>query len=1085
MRSRLLLLLAAVAIGVFPSALMAQVDTGTIVGTVKDATGAVLPNATIVITAVDTGIKTTVSTGAAGTYVATPLRIGEYTVAAEAAGFKTETRKNIVLQVQDRLRIDFELQVGDRTDQVVVEAAPPALQTETSSLGDVITSNQVTSLPLNGRDYTQLAALTAGVSRTDQGDNGNNGGSFAANGTRATLNNFLLDGIDNNSNDNGRNVLQTSVDAIAEFKVQTNSYSAEFGRSGGAVINATIKSGSNKLTGTAFEFLRNSALDARNFFASADQPKPIYQLNQFGGTLGGPIIRNKTFFFTDYQGSRLRNGQTLISTVPQAAERNGDFSASGRSIFDPSTTDPSNGNARQPFDGNKIPASRIDPVAKAFMDLYPDPNVPGQRTSNFVRTGNFTDWVQSTNVRIDHNFSTRNQLFGRFAYNDQHTETPSPLPGLANGGGSRVGDTFINAEGVSLGDTFTLNPATINEFRLGFTRLKEDRGLPFAGQQFPPPALRIPGVPDNAKTNGLAQLQPSGFRNLGDGGFSPTLITTYESQLSDTMSMIRGKHTVKFGVQLRRSQFNIFQVNAPRGRISFNGRFTRNPATGTGGYSLADMLLGLSNGARLSSLSDLANRQGSYGAFFMDDWKVTPRLTLNLGLRYDYTTPIVEAHDRQANLDFATGAIVVPDLSKVKNPGPFKFEKGNNRSLVDGDKLNFAPRIGFAWTPFANGKTVLRGGYGIYYSAQEYRTAGGNQLAYNIPFYIESFFASNVSSSTSKIKVSTGFPSQDLSQVVDVAVVSADSRLKSPYYQHWNLNVQHESPWAITLEVGYAGSKGTHLQVGNDRNQVPKPIPGNEAPDRPYPQYGPFLNFEDRGNSNYHALQVKGTKRLSHGLDFLSAFTYGKSIDDQGPVCCSYVFPQDSQNQRAERGRSDFDQRFRWVNSFNYDLPFGAGHPHTIQNRLGEAVLGGWSFGGIITFGSGFPFTPSWGDDSSRTYSEFPRPNRIRDGNLPKEQRTVLQWFDTDAFVEPALFTFGNSGRNIIDGPGVVNVDFALHKVFSVSERSKIQFRVEFFNALNHPNLGSPGVGIGDDAGIITTTSTRERQIQFALKVLF
>ena len=663
-------------------------------------------------------------------------------------------------------------------------------------------------------------------------------------------------------------MLQTSVDAIAEFKVQTNSYSAEFGRSGGAVINATIKSGSNNFHGTLFEFMRNSALDARNYFASASDTKPLYQLNQFGGTLGGPIIKNKTFFFADYQGSKLRDGQTQISTVPTAAERNGDFSASGRTIFDPATTDPANGNARQAFAENKIPSTRFDPVAKAFMDLYPDPNVPGADVSNYVLTGNFRDWVQSTNARVDHNFSARHQLFGRFAYNNQHTETPAPLPGLAGGGGSRTGDTFINAQGVSLGDTFTFNSTTINEARIGFTRLKEDRGLPFEGQNFPPPELQVPGVVDNPKTNGLANLAPSGFRRVGDPSFSPTLITTYEYQLSDTLSMIRGKHTIKFGAQIRSSQFNIFQVNSPRGRLSFNGRFTRDPLTGVGGYSLADMLLGMSNNARLSSLSDLANRQRSYGGFVMDDWKVTPRLTLNLGLRYDYTSPIVEAHDEQGNLDFATGEILVPDISKIGDPGPFKFKQGKNRALVDGDKLNFAPRVGFAWTPFAGGKFVIRGGYGIYYSAQEYRTAGGNQLAYNLPFYVESFFVSSVNSNAAKIKVSTGFPPQDLSQVVDVMVVSADARLKSPYYQHWNLNIQQQIPWGVTMEVGYAGSKGTHLQVGNDRNQVPAPIPGNEEPSRPYPQYGPFLNFENRGSSNYNALQLKATKRLSqrHGF---------------------------------------------------------------------------------------------------------------------------------------------------------------------------------------------------------------------------
>jgi hypothetical protein len=1072
-------------IGLFPALTLGQVDTGTIVGTVKDATGAVLPGATVVVSSVSTGINTTVKSGADGTYVATPLKIGEYTVSVEAVGFKSQTQKNIVLQVQDRLRVDFTLQVGDISEKVIVEDAPPMLQTETSSLGDVINSNQVTSLPLNGRDYTQLAVLTAGVSRTDLGDNGNNGGSFAANGARATLNNFLLDGIDNNSNDNGRNVLQTSVDAIAEFKVQTNSYSAEFGRSGGAVINATIKSGSNDFHGTVFEFLRNSALDARDYFADASSSKPLFQLNQFGGTIGGPIIKNKTFFFGDYQGSILKDGQTFLATVPSVAERNGDFSASGIQIFDPATTDPSNGNARAAFPDNKIPANRFDPVAKAFMDLYPDPNIPGRTRSNFVRTAYFTDNVHSTNLRVDHNFSARNQLFARFAYNKQHTETPSPLPGLANGGGSRTGDTFINAQGVSIGDTFTLSPSTINEARIGFTRLGEDRGLPFEGQNFPPAALRVPGVPDNPATNGLAALQPGGYQRVGDPSFSPTLITTYESQLSDTLSMVRGPHTLKFGLQFRRSQFNIFQVNAPRGRLSFNGRFTRDPLSGEGGSSIADMLLGLTNNARLSSLSDLGNRQGSYGGFIMDDWKATPRLTLNLGLRYDYTSPIVEVHDEQANFDFATGEIVVPDVSKVTNPGKFKFRQGNNRALVDSDKLNFAPRVGFAWVPFAGGKMVIRGGYGIYYSAQEYRTAGGNQLAYNIPFYIESFFVSSVNSNAAKIKVSTGFPSQDLNQVVDVAVVSADTRLKSPYYQHWNFNIQREVPWGVTLETGYAGSKGTHLQVATDRNQVHAPIVGNEEPDRPYPQYGPFLNFENRGSSIYHAMQLKATKRLSRGLDFLSAFTWAKSIDDQGPVCCSFLFPQDSMNTAAERGRSDLDQRLRSVTSFNYDLPFGAGHGHATQNKFADALLGGWSFGGILTFSSGFPFTPLWPDDSSRTYSEFARPNRTGDGNLPKGQRSPQHWFDTEAFGEPALFTFGNSGRNIIDGPGISNLDLALHKAFRISEGKQVQFRTEFFNALNHPNLGPPGLTIGDDAGEITSTSTRQRQIQFALKFVF
>jgi outer membrane receptor protein involved in Fe transport len=1047
----------------------AQVDTGIISGTIRDGQGASVAAATITFVDVSTNATTKTQADGSGDYASPPLRPGEYKIVAEAQGFKTETRTTITLKVQDHLRMDFDMAVGAVSENIDVTSETPIIQSETSSLGQVISSTQITELPLNGRDYIQLATLSTGVVRTSSGTNGNSGGSstgglnsFVANGTRGTLNNFLLDGIDNNSNDNGGVILRTNVDAIQEFKLQTNSYSAEFGRSGGAVVNAITKSGSNRYHGGVFEFFRNSALDARDYFELPTDSKASFKQNQFGGTLGGALIKDKLFWFGDYQGSRIRNPLNWNSLVPTDAERAGNFAG------DPIIYDPQTGN---PFPGNMIPGGRIDPISQAYMNLYPEANSDGR----YIIFPIERDSIDQGDGRLDYNLSARNQFFGRYSQAGRTDIRPAPLPGLANGGDSSTGIGYEDTQGVSVGFTHTFSPRIVNEFRVGFNHVHIRRGLPVDGTVLPSDDLRVPGVPDDPRVNGLTLFAPSGgYRRVGDPRFAPTLLASQERQIDDVITWVRGSHIFKFGGEMRWSQFNISQEAAPRGQFSFSGQFTQNPITGDDGSPLADMLLGLPINARISTVIGMYNRQHVPSVFAQDDWKVTPHLTLNLGVRYDYFSPAVEANDRQSNFDYATGTLITAG------------QNGASRSLVTGDKANFSPRLGFAWTPTASANTVIRGAYGIFFGGQEIRTAAPLQLAYNLPFFYEPSFTSD--GVTPLITVSGGFPTLNPSLAVDPGVTSVDSRLHTPYYQSWNIAVQRSLPGAVSLEVAYAGSKGTHLQGVTDPNQDPTPGPGDIQARRPFTEFGSFTAIRNIASSNYHSLQVKAEKHASHGLYFLSAFTYSKAINDLPEICCNAPFAQDSYNLGAERGRADFDQKLRWVLSFDYQLPFGGSRSH-IDNRAMNLAFGGWHLGGIYTLASGFPFSPYLGFDPSNTGTQgIVRPDQLRDGNLPSGQRSPARWFDVDAFAAPTGFAFGNAGRNVLTGPGQNTFDWSLRKEFPVTEAQRVEFRAEFFNAFNHPNFAQPDNFIDDDpgsAGVITSIAIPQRQIQLGLKYSF
>jgi Carboxypeptidase regulatory-like domain/TonB dependent receptor len=1078
---------------VTPAATYGQTDTATILGTVADAAGSVVAGAEVSVVNTGTNIKTTVKTGAQGNYIVTPLRIGNYSITVAGAGFKTETREGIVLEVQDRLKIDFALQVGSVHEDVVVQGAGPMLETESSTLGQVVAAKQITDLPLNGRDYTQLASMTTGVIKIKEGNsltgtttasNGNAGGSFAVNGTRGTLNNFILDGVDNNSNDNGGNVLKTNVDALAEFKVQTSNYSAEFGRSGGAVINATIKSGSNAFRGTAFEFIRNDALDARAYFEQPGTKKAPYRQNQFGATFGGPIWRNKTFFFVDYQGTRIGTSSIDFSTVPTLANSNGDFSAQydgtvSTTIFDPATTKMVDGQiVRTPFPGNIIPASRFDTIAHNMALLYPAPNVPGATGNNYVRVDPGTYQVDQGDVRVDHSITDRQLIFARYSMSQTNNVQQPPMPGLADG--SRGAGLYVDdTRGVAIGHTYTLTPTMVNDARFGFNREKYATGVPLYGLHYPGEGYAVPGVPNDPRVNGLTLFRPNGYQRLGFPLFAPTDGVSEEFQYGDTLSLIRGRHSMKIGVQFHRSLFSLLQIGSPRGVFRFSGQFTADdPSAGDGsGASLADMLLGLPNDSNISNTIKFANRQNTYGAFIQDDFKVSPRLALNLGIRYDYTTPIYEADNHQSNFDYNTASFVVAGVN------------GASRGLVNTDRFDFSPRVGLAYSALKN--TVVRAGYGRFYSYQEIRTGDPFQLAYNAPFIDQPDFPSD--GVTPILTVSGGFPALDphaaTGESVTVSAKGYGTHLNAPSLDEWNLNIQQQLPASIALEIAYVGSRSTHLQSVIDPNQDPTPGPGDIQSRRRYPQFSSFNAIVNEGASTYDALEIKAEKRFSHGLTFLSAFTFSKSINDMPEICCASPTPQNSFDIGAERGVSDFNQKYRWVSSFDYVLPFGHGERFLNSGRAVDLALGGWHLGGIYTMHTGFYFSPWLGYDPSNTGSiGAVRSDRTCNGNLPPAQRNINNWFDADCFPLPTGYAFGDSGKNVLIGPGSVSGDMALRKIFNFTETRNLEFRFEMFNAFNHASFSLPDNFIDDGPGstaVITSTVLAQRQIQLGLKLHF
>lgn len=1048
-------------------ALHSQSFRAAVTGTVRDSTGAVLPGVSITATNLGTGAQRSSVTNEQGDYVFNELPVGSYSVSAELTGFRKEIRTGITLQIDQRARIDLTLQIGQVSEVLEVTADAPLVQSESAAIGNVVDNQKVTELPLNGRQFLQLNLLVPGAVTGIKGSQlSTQGGAVSINGFREQQNQFILDGVDNTDLSINQFSVSPSIDSIQEFKVQSGTYSAAFGGRGGAQINVITKSGTNDWHGTAFEFIRNDNLDARNFF---DQQKAEFKRNQYGGSVGGPIRRDQTFFFFSYEGTNERKGTTRTGTVPTAIEKTGDFSQSGITIFDPATTDAAG--RRQPFPGNRIPADRISAVGRTIAALYPNPNLGGAgSTRNFIASPTRSRDVHQFTVRFDHRLGPSDDLSGRYSIDDdKRYDTFEPFTRRTNVPGFGT-DTQNRGQLASVSWVKIFTPRSLNELRLGFNRfrnaiLSENRTTEQLQRLGITPYAPIPEI-----SNGYPAFTIVGYENLGEAANQPQNRRNNTYQLVDTWSYTTGEHSIKAGFNYTRFQANTLFDSNTRGSLTFDRVYSASAATNpTGGSALADLLLGLPFRTSVAVGEPLRYRlNANLGLFFQDDWKVGDRLTLNLGLRYELNSPITEKFDRISWFDEQLGRMVVPLEESSAPKRPFDF-----------DSNNFAPRIGLALRPFRDTRTVLRAGYGVYYDMKLQNIVSG--FVQNPPFRTQFDFTANRDIPT--LTVSNPFPRTGATTGAP-APSAVNRNYPDSYVQQWSFNVQRELTPSLVTDVGYVSTRGVKLSRFRDINQ-PVPGPGAVTARRPLPAFGSITLREASGNSIYHGLQVRVEKRMTQGLSLLGSYTYSKTIDDSSSWSEQ---PQDPRNLRQERGLSTFDARNRLSFSYVYELPWGNGRRFLNgTNGFARAVVSGWQINGFYSVQSGRPLTVSLGSDRSNTgIGGRNRPDRVGNPILPRNQRTVDRWFDASAFAVQPQFTFGNAGRNTLQGPGINNWDFSLLKKSGVGEGKSIEFRFEVFNLANHPNFDNPNTQFDSTQfGTIFSADGTERQLQFALKFIF
>ncbi|MBI1874198.1 MAG: TonB-dependent receptor [Acidobacteria bacterium] len=1062
---RPVLLVAALAL--VPSPSRAQVDRATLVGTVRDVSTAVVPGATVTARSVTTNVSQTTITDAQGSYVIASLLPGLYSVDVELSGFKKATRE-VELQTGQRARVDFALAVGAVEQSVTVAADSPLLNTEQALLGTVVDRRSVQKLPLSLRTWDDLIGGAAGVQGdryTEQGGSTASGrtGGVNVHGARSLQNNFLLDGLDNNSISTNVQELTTqvarpSVDSIGEFKVVTSPYSAEYGRAPGASISVTTKSGSNALHGTAYEYLRNKRFDATDFFtARQGAAKPDHQQNQFGGNLGGPIVRDRAFFFGDLEGTRLEKGIIRQTVVPTALERQGIFSTA---IRDPRTG--------QPFASNTIPSFRIDPVSAKIMALFPDPNASG--ASNYFRTANASDYSERYLGRTDMQIDSRNSVFVRYVYSNRDRFIPGNFGGKADGTSTSAwGRQHMIAHGFAGGWNRTVGSSLLNELRVGYNKadsraVQDPFGLNGPGE------FGITGVPDDPRINGGlpgVNFSAGGYR-LGSPDFLPKYQLTDQVQVIDTMSWHRGGHQVKVGADLMMPLRNDFlDVPATRGSVTFRTNFT--------GNVLADFLLGYVSDAQLSNVAEVHQRMWATSFFVQDDWKPGRDLTINAGVRYDFISPALEADNRLSNFDPVTRSIVQASSGSLRE-----------RGLVDPDRNNVAPRIGVAYS--ASSTIVLRGGYGIFYNIFD-RIGSEDQLGLNPPFLINN----NIQATGAQplFFLRDGFPATfldparlDLSRLRLRAVNPAG---RKEYMQQWSGGLQKLLTSTLVVSADYVGTNGLNIATLRDLNQ---PLTGPDGRTLlsprvvPFPGFGPIEYRDQDGRSIYHGLELSIDRRYADGVTFHGAYTLSVAKDNAGEHLFSGGSPsflQDSRNRESWYGYADQDTRHRFAGSWIVDLPLGTGR-RWLNEGAAAQIFGGFTFSGVITARSGRPFTVRQsGNNVGNLNSGLP--DRVGDGMGP---RTVDAWYDVTAFRAVPSGTLGNSGRNILRGPRLTNVDTALHRRFGLTGESALEFRWEIFNLLNSVQLGLPDTNISNrTAGTITNLAGDPRVMQFAVRVIF
>jgi hypothetical protein len=1069
-----------------------QTASATLTGIVEDFTGAVLPNVIVSVTNTDRNTEHVARTNQAGRYVLPALNPGNYSVAAELPGFKKFARDGVTVQVNQVGRIDITLDIGSVEETIDVRGALPLLHSETSARGLVIDQQKIVELPLNGRDYNQLAMLAPGVlPSTPRLAALNFKGAFSINGNRIFDNAFLLDGVDNvsySSSYRGENVqvVQPSIEALQEFKVQTNAYSAEFGRSSGAVINAAIRSGSNSIRGSVYQFLRNDALDANNFFSNAfGAPKPVRQRNQFGAALGGPLVKDKVFWFADYEGLREREGSPQARAVPSALETSGQF---GTPVFDPFTT------GRPEFRRDAlgqwvIPRDRWDPVGAGIVELIPDPNVSG--TNIYASTPITRMHTDQFDIRVDHQISRETNYFGRYSFVDSNVFRPAPLPGLAEGSyNDAFGSNDNRSQGVAAGLTHTFSASLVGDFRLGWTRGDYFSDPPNAGIDGAA-LVGLKNVPNDPQiVGGLPKIALQGYDAIGRHTSTPQFQTPRTWNPRFTFSLHEGKHFLKFGFEFLGTQTRINDLSATIGAMSFANRFT--------GRSIGDLLLGLPTALVLTWFALINQSQRMHFGFLQDDYQVSRRLKVNLGIRYEYSTPPTERTNRLANFDPATGVMLF-----AKDGGTFE------RSLVHTDRNNWAPRVGFSYSP--RSRWLIRGAYGVFYS-HTVRQGREGLLSFNPPFVVDNLILTNVFSPTAvasaaPFRLRDGYPEGllDPNRVLGFAYRRGqDSFQRSPYVQQFNFGIQRELTSNLLIDAAYVGNKGTKLPGFRNLNAPSVIVNANGSHSlgpRPYPAFNDIQWMENRVPSNYHSLQLGLEKRFSSGLSALGSYTWAKALTEAadhlstspvGPGVDIGVFsvPQDSNNLRAERGPAEFDVRHRLVLSYVYELPWGRNRRWGGSwNKAADIFFGDWQVSGIHVVQSGQPLTAIQGGSTVLNLGadRVARPNLVGNPELPSSQRTVERWFNTDAFtpLSPAPQAFGSAGVGIMRAPGVASFDFSLAKTIEIDESRRMQFRTELFNAFNHPILGPPDIRREASTFGRILSSSHGRIIQFGLKAYF
>ncbi|MCX6612007.1 MAG: TonB-dependent receptor [Acidobacteria bacterium] len=1072
------------------SSLLAQTSTGTLSGGVFDPSGAVVPGAKIRLMGTETGeqVRDLVA-GADGSFVAPLLRPTAYTIEVSAEGFKKLIRSGIVLRVDEQLSLRLTLETGATSESITVAASAELLEAASNTVGQVIDDRTLQQLPLNGRNYLALGNLTAGAVPASRSRDR----SFSAYGNRSLQNAFLLDGARNQNylrglDNRARDAMRPSLEAIAEFKVQTSNYSAEYGASAGAVVNVVTKSGTNQFHGSVFEFLRNNKMDARDFFLPASSKQPLYIQHQFGGSLGGPVIKNRAWFLAAFQRTHISEGEVGTATIPLEAERNGNFTAT---LFDPLTTraNPAGaGFVRTAFPGNSIPTSRFDRNGKSLIDRFPNPNLPGV-ARNWVSNPLQATRSNNATFRGDLRLSNKDTLFLRYSFDNGLF---SRLPVLPVGAQTGV-DRQIPARSWGVGHTRIVSPTIINELRFAFNYVGtvQDATLPLD----PVIANSLdPRIKSSIPTFGI-----NGYATLGDQppnyGNNPVTKKSNVWNFSDNLSWVRNKHTIKMGFDFQYLDIPTFAALQGRGAWGFSGVFTQNPLARPGsGSPVADVLLGLPNTITIGSPSDANERARNYYAYVQDDWAITSRLTLNFGIRYEITAPFFDANNRLANLILEPGSLNNQYVIAGDNRLP--------RSLQHTDRNNFAPRLGFAYR--ATKGLVVRGGAGIFFAQDE--GFGVSQRTTNNPPFV-GFGAFNVNADqvniSSTIPLSSPLPARNapgdpatykLSPSNTAQIRSWPTRNTIPYVEQWNLSIQKELGKNYVAEINYVGNKGVKLYGAYEGNQ---PIPGAGAVNARRPlagtvTSGSVLSVAPWVTSAYNGMSARLERRFAQGFSLLGVYTFGRALDMQSNIdLCDGCGGSagsgavvDSRNRRLNYGLSDQQVAHRFVLSGLMELPFGQGKRFATSGPAAH-LLGGWALSGITTLSTGLPYTVTLNFDNANNGSTN-WPNRIASGKLDKP--TVDRWIDPAAFVFPAQYTIGNGGRNTLIGPGTVSTDLSLQRNFNLplGEKSRAEFRAEAFNLFNTPQLGQPGAALGNTAfGIISGTARSNRQMQLGLRIIF